>query len=1035
MVLSDLSVTRPVFACVISLLLIAFGVIAFDRLPLRQYPDVNPPVVSIETTYRGAAAPIVETRITQLVEDAVSGVEGIKFISSTSQDGQSRVTIEFRLNRDVDDAANDIRDRVSRISDDLPEEADPPEIFKVDADTDVIMFINFGSDTLNPLELTDFAQRRLLDSLSVVDGVARVRVGGERVQSMRIWLDHRKMQSRNITINDIIQALEDENVELPAGRIESVTREFTLRLKRLYRTPEDFSGLVIGRGGNNSLITLGDVARIERGAEDDRSELRGNGQNMISFGIVKQSTANTLAVAQAVKAKVAQLQSILPESTQMYQSYDTSLFIAASIKEVYHTLYIAMIMVIMVIYLFLGTFRAMIIPAITVPISLISAFILLYILDFSLNLLTLLALVLAIGLVVDDSIIMLENIQRRINEGERRLTAAYLGARQIGFAVIATTLVLIAVFVPITFLEGNVGRLFTEFAFAMIAAVSFSSLVALTLSPMLCSKLLDRSRVSTHVSSLANQYFERLMMRYRAMLHRIINAQWVVILLCVVTIAGVYGLASSIREEFVPKEDRGVFFARLNAPEGTSYTESQKFARALEADLLPLLQSGEAIRVLVRVPGSFSSSETVNSAIAIIVLEQWGDRKRSVFDISQDINKKMREYVGVKAFTILPQGLNQGSSSRPVEFVIGGSTYDELAHWRDILVTHAQAYKGLEGIDTDYKETKPQILVKVDQLRAAELGVTVRNIAQTLEVLLASRRVTTYPDRGEEYDVILESDAYGFNSPEDIYQIYVRSDTSGELIPLANLVTFEDIAVSPALNRYNRVRAVTLSANIAENYSLGEVLTELRRLAKKHLPENVQIDYRGQSLEFMESSESNMLIFVLALAMVYLVLAAQFESFLHPLTIMLTVPLALFGGLAGLYLTGLTLNIYSQIGLIMLVGLATKNGILIVEFANQLRDEGAPRCDAVIQASTVRLRPILMTSITTMIGSVPLVLSTGAGAESRLVLGVVIICGVLFSTVLTLFVIPVIYDMIGRYTHTTGEVQRRLNTQLEGLDI
>ncbi len=1034
MVLTDLSVTRPVFACVISLLLVAFGIISFDRLPLRQYPDINPPVVSIETTYRGAAAPIIETRITQLVEDAVSGVEGIKYISSTSEDGQSRVTIEFRLSRNVDDAANDIRDRVSRITGDLPDEADPPEIFKVDADTDVIMWINFGSDSLSPLQLTDFAERQLLDSLSVVDGVARVRVGGERTQSMRIWLDHAKMQSRNITTNDIVDALQSENVELPAGRIESVTREFTLRLKRIYRTPEDFAGLVVGRGGNNSLITLGDVARIERGAADDRSELRGNGQNMISLGIIKQSTANTLAVAERVKDKIAQLQDSLPEGTELYQSYDTSLFIAASIEEVYQTLFIAMIMVVIVIYLFLGTFRAMIVPAVTVPVSLISAFILLYVLDFSLNLLTLLALVLAIGLVVDDSIIMLENIQRRINDGERRLKAAYLGARQIGFAVIATTLVLVAVFIPITFLEGNVGRLFTEFAFAMIAAVSFSSLVALTLSPMLCSKLLQRGKVDTAMSSKANHIFNQLMQQYQRALKRTINAKWIIALLCGLMIIGVYGLATTINEEFVPREDRGVFFARFTAPEGTSYAESRKFARQLEADLLPLVESGEAIRVLVRVPGSFGSSEVVNSGIAIIVLEQWGKRQRSVFEISQDIREKMQQYVGVKAFTILPQGLNQGSSSRPVEFVIGGATYAQLAKWRDIMVKYAENYEGLEGIDTDYKETKPQILINVNRARAAELGVPVRDIAQTLEVLLASRRVTTYPDRGEEYDVILESDAYGFDSPDDINQVYVRSPVSDELVPLANLVTFEEIAVSPTLNRYNRVRAVTLSANIAEGYTLGEVLGELRRIADEHLPESAQIDYRGQSLEFMESSDSNMLIFALALVMVFLVLAAQFESFLHPFTIMFTVPLALFGGLAGLYLAGLTINIYSQIGLIMLIGLATKNGILIVEFANQLRDEGSELKEAIMEASALRLRPILMTSVTTIIGSVPLVLSTGAGAESRFVLGVVIIGGVTFSTVLTLFVIPTIYAIIGRYTHTTGEVQRRLDAQLQETD-
>lgn len=1030
MLLTDLSVKRPVFALVVSLLLLAFGVISFIQLPLRQYPDINPPVVLIETSYQGAAAPIIETRITQLVEDAVSGVEGIKHIASSSSDGQSRVTIEFTLTRDVDDAANDIRDRIGRVANTMPDEADPPRIFKIDANTSVIMWVNFASDRMNRLELTDYAERQIVDRLSVLDGVARVRVSGGRSYAMRVWLDYAAMQARNITTQDIEDALEAENIELPAGRIESVTREFTLRLARHYTTPEAFATLVIGRSTSGALIRLGDVANIMIGAADDRSELRGNGEDMVSLGIIKQSTANTLAVANLVNAEVARLMPNLPEGAQLYESYDTSKFIAASIREVYITLGIAMAMVVLVIYLFLGTIRATLVPAITVPVSLIASFILLNALGYSLNLLTLLAFVLAIGLVVDDSIIMLENIQRRINAGERRLRASYLGARQVAFAVVATTLVLVAVFVPITFLEGNIGRLFTEFAFAMIAAVSFSSLVALTLSPMLCSKLLLRGEVDTVITCKGNAIFEVLSTLYGRALSYILHHKTVVfgVFLCIIVAIGVLG--QNITREFVPKEDRGVFFVRFNAPEGASFQYAQDYARVLEKDLLPLVENGEAKRMLMRVPGSFSSTAVVNSGIAIVVLEDWGER-RSVFDITNELRGKFKEYVGVKTFPITPQGLGQRSTGRPVEFVIGGGTYEELSRWRDMLVAKAKAYDGLEGIDTDYKETKPQIIVKVDTLRAAELGVSVEAIGETLETLLASRRVTTFPKDGEEYDVILEADVHDFASSRDLEQVKVRSDNSGALISLANLVTFEEVAVSPSLNRYNRIRAVTLSANVADGYSLGEALAFLEQTARETLPESAQIDYRGQSLEFKQSSDSSAFIFGMALLIVFLVLAAQFESFLHPLTIMLTVPLALFGGLAGLWVCGLSLNIYSQIGLVMLIGLAAKNGILIVEFANQLRDQGQSLEAALRESAMTRLRPILMTSLTTMMGAVPLLLASGAGAESRYVLGIVIVAGVAFSTLFTLFLIPAAYAIIGRYTGKTGDVERNLLAQLD----
>ena len=1026
MVLSDVSVTRPVFASVLSLLLIAFGLVAFDRLPLREYPDIDPPVVSIDTVYPGAAANVVETRITEVVEERIAGVEGIRFIESASEDGESTITIEFDTGRDVDAAANDIRDRVAGILDDLPDEADPPEIQKVDSNQDVILWLNLVSDRMTVAELTDYAERHLVDRLSVLDGVARVRIGGAQSYAMRIWLDRQALAARGLTVADVETALRAENVELPAGSVESQARQVTVRVARAFRSAEDFNNLVLGRGDDGYLIRLGDVARVERGTVEDRTFFRGNLVPMVGLGIIRQSTANTIDVARAALAEAERLDATLPDGMSIEESYDTSVFIEGAIEEVYRTLFIAIGLVVLVIFLFLGSARAMIVPAVTVPVSIIATFIVLLVLGFSVNLLTLLALVLAIGLVVDDAVVVLENIHRRMEEhGETALVAAFNGTRQVGFAVVATTLVLIAVFVPIAFLEGDVGRLFSEFALTMAAAVAFSSLVALTLSPMLASKLLRPVESETGLARASDRVFRAMRRGYGVLLRGALRRPAVPLMGFAALTAGTVWLHQQIPAEYAPPEDRGAFFILVSGPEGASFAYMEEYMDEIERRLMPLVEDGEVTRLLVRAPRAFGNFETFNTGIAIVVLEDWSQR-RSGWDIMADVRGRLADLPGVRAFPVMRQGFGS-SVQNPVQFVLGGGTYDELAAWRDILMARiAEDNPGLTGIDWDYDETQPQIEVAIDYDRAADLGVTIGDIGRTLETMLGSRQVTTYIDAGEEYDVIVEGERDAQRTPTDLQNIYVRSDRSGALIPLSNLVTLEEFAGSTTLNRYNRVRSITMEAGLDDGLVLGDALTYLEGLVDAHLPDSAVVDYRGQSLDYRASGDSLAFVFVLGIVIVFLVLAAQFESYIHPLVIMLTVPLAIGGGLLGLYLTGGTLNLYSQIGLIMLVGLAAKNGILIVEFANQLRDQGQPFDAALEEASLSRLRPILMTGITTAAGSLPLILSSGAGAETRMVIGVVVLSGVAAATVLTLFVVPVAYRLLARRTGSPGDGRRRL---------
>jgi len=1019
MILSDISVKRPVFATVISLLLISFGLISFGDLPVRELPDVDPPIVSIRTDYPGANAAIVETRVTQIVESAIAGVPGIKTIESESYDGESDISVEFGLDRDIDSAANDIRDRVSRILDNLPEESDPPEVSKQDNDTRPVLWFNLTSPVMDIMQLTDYADRYIVDRLSVVDGVSNVRIGGQQRYALRIHLDRQAMAARNITVIDVEGALRQENVELPAGRIESVHRDTMIRVNREYTNPSDFSSIVLREDNEGDLIRLGDVARIEMGAERDKRFFRFNSQTAIGLGIVKQSKGNTLAVAQAAKAEMERIAEILPESMAYEIAFDSSVFIESAISEVYTTLAIAMGLVVLVLYLFLGNIRTVLVPVVTVPVCIIASFWILSFTSVSINLITLLALVMSIGLVVDDAIVVLENIYRRVEQGEPGLIAAYRGARQVGFAVIATTLVLVGVFIPVMFLPGNVGRLFGELAITITTAVIFSSLIALTLSPMMCSKLVRRRNKKPKFAILLDQWFKRIENGYARLLDVCLHNKTLVSLSFCVCFVLIAGLVPRIENELAPVEDRGIIFMGFRVPEGASYDFVEKQAILVQEQILPYVEKGEDIsKFLIRIDrfGGFG----------LLMLPPWDQRERSSTDIVNEIRPKLMQNVpGINAMLFESRGFQSGGS-QGFQFVIGGATYDHLDQYKKIILEELAAYPGLVDLEADLKNNQPQYRIQVNRERAADIGVSIQSIGRTLETMMGGRRVTTFVNDGEEYDVLLQAQISDRRQPFDMENIHVASNRTGGLIPLSNLVDVTEIGGASELNRFNRVRALTLSGDVAPGYTMGEVTEHVENLVNEVLPDVSMIDYKGATRDLKEAGNDINFVFIMALVIVFLVLAAQFESFIHPLIILLTVPLAILGGLLGLYLADSTMNIYSQIGLILLIGLATKNGILIVEFANQMRDEGLSVRDAVRDASRKRLRPIMMTGLSTAIGAVPLMMASGAGSASRHTIGVVVFSGVIIATFFTLFIIPVFYDALAKFTKSPGHVANQL---------
>jgi multidrug efflux pump len=1015
MFLPDLSIRRPVLATVMSLGIVLIGVISFLRLSVREYPKIDTPVVSVRTVYTGASAQVMESQVTQPLEDSLSGIEGIRTIKSVSREEVSQIAVEFVVERDVDAAANDVRDRVARIRGMLPDEVDEPVVSKIEADAQAIMWLAFYSDRHDALFITDYVDRYVADSLKALPGVASVIIGGARKYAMRVWLDRDRLAAFGLTPVDVENALRRQNVEVPSGRIESRQREFTVLSETDLRTPEQFNNLIITEARGYP-VRLRDVGRAELGAQDERNVVRVNGNPAVGLGVVKQSTANTLEVARAVKAQLPRIQSALPPGVTAFVAFDSSLFIEASIKAVYRAIFDAMVLVTLVIFLFLRSFRSTLIPFVTIPVSLIGACFFLWIFGFTINILTLLGIVLAIGLVVDDAIVVLENIHRHIEEGMSPLTAALRGSREIAFAVVAMTVTLAAVFVPLVFSTGNTGKLFTEFALTVAMAVLVSGFVSLTLTPMMCSKLLRHQARHGALYNAMERFFAALNGGYRRSLDWALHHRKVVMAGYVAILAAMVGLGAALKSELAPLEDRGFILGVMLAPEGSTMEYTDGYARIWE-DIYGKVP--EILSYFVVVAPGLERPNPVNFALSFVRLKPWDERSRSALEVSREVGPKMfMQMPGVLAFPNNPPSLGQNFRSQPLQFVVFAPSYEELDTRVERILARARQNPWLSNLDSDLKLNKPQLAVDVDRDKVAAVGAEVDAIGRTLETLLGGRQVTRFKREGKQYDVIVRLEDKDRMQPTDLTSIYVRA-RDGQLVQLSNLVQLKETVAPKELNHFNRLRAAIITGSVAPGY-LGEALDFLEKAAREELGQSAQTALDGESREYRESGAQLYLIFVLALAFIYLVLAAQFESFVSPFVIMLTVPLAMTGALAALLLlaftfgAGGTLNVYSKVGLIMLVGLITKHGILIVEFANQLMDRGKDKFEAVAEAAALRLRPILMTTGAMVLGAIPLAVAFGAGAEARRPIGWVIVGGLLFGTLLTLYVIPAAYTLLVR---------------------
>jgi multidrug efflux pump len=1010
---TELLIRRPVLATVLNLVVVLIGVVAFDRLPVREYPRIDEPVVTVETTYRGASAEIIESRVTKVLEDSLAGIEGVDTLTSISRGENSQITVKFRLERDPDAAASDVRDRVARVRGRLPSDIDEPVIAKVEADANPIIWLAFSSDRFSPLEVSDFASRIVKTRLQTLPGAADVRVFGERRYSMRIWLDRNKLAAYKLTPQDVEDALRRQNIEVPAGRIESRAREYSVVAETDLAAPEQFDDVII-KNVNNYSVRVSDVGRSELAARDERSIVRFNGRPAVALGVIKQATANPLDLSKAIRAELPKIVADLPEGVAVNVAYDSSVFIDRSIKAVFQTIVEAIVLVALVIFFFLRSVRASIIPLVTIPVSLVGAFGLMYAFGFSVNTLTLLALVLAIGLVVDDAIVVLENIYRHIESGMAPLQAALVGVKEISFAVVAMTLTLAAVYAPIAFMTGRTGRLFVEFALTLAGAVIVSGFTALTLSPMMCSKLLRHEEKHGRFYNAIERGLEAMTNGYRRLLALALDARWLVVLIGLAVALASVVLFKVLKQELAPIEDRGTVLGVFFGPEGATIDFTDRYAKRLE-DIYATTPDVERYFVV-------SGNPVVSQGLSFVGLTDWDDRKRKSADVANELRPKFFSLPGVFAFPILPLSLGQSPRAKPVEVVIVTSgSYEDLERVVGKVMGEAQKNPGLLAVETDLRLNKPEIKVQVDRDRAADVGVQVEGIGRVLETMLGGRQVTRFKKNAEQYDVIVQMLPADRTNPTDISDIFVR-DRDGGMVPLSSIVT-QRLTVAPReLNHFAQRRAATISANLAPGYSIGEALGFLESAIKAELPPGAAIDFNGVSREFRISSAGLYFTFLLALAFIYLVLAAQFESFRDPLIIMVTVPLSITGALGALYLTGNSLNVFSQIGLVTLVGLITKHGILLVEFSNQLRDQGKAMRDAVIEAAVLRLRPILMTTGAMVLGTVPLALAHGAGAESRAAIGWVIVGGLLLGTPLTLFVVPTVYTLLAR-RHRAGAAE------------
>ena len=1003
MKISDICIKRPVFATVLSLVIMLLGIVSYTRLPVREYPKIDEPVVTVNTNYRGASAEIIESQVTKPLEDSLAGIEGVEVITSISRAESSQISVRFKLERAPDSAASDVRDRVSRVRNKLPLAVDEPVIAKVEADANPVIWIAFSSDKHSALEVTDVATRIVKPRLQTLPGAADVRVFGDRKFAMRIWLDKQRLAAYQLTPADVEDALRKQNVEVPAGRIESREREFSVVANTDLKTTEEF-GAVVVKTVNGYPVRISDIGRVALGAAEERSAVRFKGRSAVALGIIKQATANPLELSKAMRAELPKITSELPEGMSANLSYDSSVFIDRSIESVFKTIAEAILLVLAIIFFFLRNLRATLIPLVTIPVSLVGAFGIMLALGFTINTLTLLALVLAIGLVVDDAIVVLENIYRHIEEGMPRMQAALQGSKEIGFAVVAMTLTLAAVYAPVAFMTGRTGKLFIEFALTLAGAVLVSGFVALTLSPMMCSVLLKHEEKHGKAFMLVEGFLNRLNSGYKRVLTAVLDHRWIVFVGFVIVAASCGVLLKELKSELAPVEDRGIIFGMFLGPEGATLDYTEKYARQIEGIYS---QTKDAERYFV-----VAGNPTVSQGISILGLTDWNDRTRRSPEIAKELFPKFAGIPGVMAFPITPPSLGQSPRERPVNFVIVTSApYAELQKVTGQILAEVAKNPSLTNVDTDLKLNKPELSVDVRRDKAADMGVPVETIGRTLETFLGGRQVTRFKRDGEQYDVIVQVAEAERRNPDDIRDIYVRG-RDGSMISLENLVDVRETISPRELNHFGQRRAVTITANLAPGYTLGEALTFLDGVANQTLKPGYAADYNGQSREFRQSSSSLAFTFGLALAFIYLVLAAQFESFRDPFIIMLTVPLSMAGALLALWLAGGTLNVYSQIGLVTLVGLITKHGILIVEFANQLQEKGIERTAAVIESATLRLRPILMTTGAMVLGAVPLALATGAGAESRQQIGWVIVGGLLLGTFLTLFVVPTVYSLL-----------------------
>ena len=998
-------VRKPVFATVVSLMVLLLGLVAFFRLAVREYPNIDPPVVSVRTDYPGASAEIIESQVTQVLEGSIAGIGGVEVLESRSRPESSRITVRFLLTVDPDEAANEVRDRVSRVRGRLPDEVSEPVVSKVEADAQAIIFIALTSDRNTAIEVSDYADRYIRDRLQNLPGVAEVRIFGERRYAMRVWVDRTRLAAYELTVQDVESALRQQNVEVPSGRIESVDREFTVLSRTGLTTSEQFRRIVVKDAGGFA-VRLGDVARVEIGPEDERRTTRYRGENAVILGIVKQATANPLDVSRAMNDAMPDIRRDLPAGMNADISYDRSIFIDRSIEAVFTTIGEAVVLVVLVIFFFLRSLRATLIPMVTIPVSLIGSCIFIYALGFSINTLTLLAMVLAIGLVVDDAIVVLENIHRHIENGMKPVRAAIVGIREISGAVVAMTLTLAAVYTPVAFADGRTGKLFTEFALTLAAAVLMSGLVALTLSPMMCSKLLKEHEERGRVSAALERGLNALNDGYRYLLLLSLKVRWLIVLMVIAVAGGSWVLLTTLKSELAPLEDRGVLFISGSAPEGSTIDFTSRYATQVEQ----LLADVPEVRSYFVIAGS----PEVTDITSFSQLVPWEDRERSQMEIGAELQPQIRRVAGLRASVNNPGSFGVSARSRPIEFMILTSEpYERLDEMVNTFLEAIEENPNLVNVTSDLALNKPQIEVELDRDRVADMGAGVLTVGRTMETLLGGRKVTRFNMNGEQYDVIVQVDPSGRQTPGDLEDIYVRAQ-NGSMVQLSNLISVRETVSPKELNRFNQLRAAKIAGNLAPGYSLGEALDYLETTAQRVLPSSARTDYGGVSREFRQTGSSLAFIFVLALGFIYLVLSAQFESFVDPFIIMLTVPLSMLGALAVMHQTGGTLNIYSQIGLITLIGLITKHGILIVQFANQLQEEGKSRLDAVVEAAALRLRPILMTTGAMVFGAVPLALAGGAGGESRQAIGWVIVGGMSFGTVLTLFVVPTAYTLFAR---------------------